>query len=367
MSVESLCIRAFAETIREKMDQKACIKNFDSENNLFQSDSEVKTKAAINLTGVYNFYKLLLDAVIYISMGKNEDGIPDIDATMATQLKKGKWEVHQKIKEIAQRKSAKKIVSDYFAANLIPNIPKSVRTNVLDSIDDLVRNSEDVRKRKKDALRQAYRQRKSDAEYLADVWLFAICNGTNIIEDYESLSANTRKSKISQDPFEALRNAEALIAMLPAPKQITPPEQPGEDEQLYIKELYAAYGDKEGINDFCEKHLTSYINCEEDLKERRIDYFAAESIRRGVLELSSGKYINQFDVLKGETYSGVKDTARRKFEDGYDRMLAVMEQAVIIQVNQYILSRSPYWISNEIKKGVCHFLVNDNKIKWVKK
>jgi len=52
--------------------------------------------------------------------------------------------------------------------------------------------------------------------------------------------------------------------------------------------------------------------------------------------------------------------------NGYERMLGVMEQAVLIQTKQYMLSQSPNWISNRIKSGICHFLVNENKLKWVK-
>lgn len=176
----------------------------------------------------------------------------------------------------------------------------------------------------------------------------------------------TNRVKVA-DPFEALKNVEALLATLPAPAQIAPPEQHLLEEQTYISELYAAYGDKEGVADFGEEHLPQYGEYDEDIKERRIDYFAAESIRRGVSELYSGQYANQFDVLKDETLAGVKNTARKTFPNGYERLLGVMEQAVAIQVRQYILSQSPNWISNRIKMGICHFLVNDKKLKWVKK
>lgn len=50
-----------------------------------------------------------------------------------------------------------------------------------------------------------------------------------------------------------------------------------------------------------------------------------------------------------------------------ERMLAVMEQAVVAPVTNYILSASPYWISGKIKKGVCHHLVNDGKLKWIRR
>lgn len=176
----------------------------------------------------------------------------------------------------------------------------------------------------------------------------------------------TNRVKVA-DPFEALKNAEKLLATLPAPTPVVPPELPLLEEQPYISELYAAYGDKAGIPDFGEGHLPQYEEYDQDIKERRIDYFAAESIRRGVSELYSGEYASQFDALKEETFDGVKNTARKTFLNGYERMLGVMEQVVLIEVKKYILSRSPNWISNRIKMGICHFLVNDNKLKWVKK
>lgn len=176
----------------------------------------------------------------------------------------------------------------------------------------------------------------------------------------------TSRVKIA-DPFEALKRVEELLATLPAPTPVEPPKLPLLEEQPYISELYAAYGDKEGIANFKAGHLPQYSEYDEDIKERRIDYFAAESIRRGVSELYSGEYASQFDALKEETFNGIKNTARKTFSNGYDRMLCVMEQAVLIEVKKYLLSRSPNWINNRVKMGVCHFLVNDNRLRWVKK
>jgi hypothetical protein len=365
MSNESLCIKAFAEVLRGRMNKKAQIKNFDSGKKMFQSDAEVQNSISTDLSGVFNFYKLLLDAVVYIAIDEGESGIPDINSTMTSQLKKGKWEIHEKIKGIAQRNNMKVVVADYFEANLIPNIPNNVLASVLDDVDNLVRNSADIRKKKRDALKQAYQQRKSDANYLAEVYLVAICNGTNKIDNADSTT--TSKKKKSKDPFQALDELEASINRLPAPIQKTPPKQILLEEQPYISELYAAYGDKEGIKDFCETHLAQYDEYNEDREDRRIDYFAADSIRQGIRELHSDGYTNQFTVLKEETWAGIKNTARKSYPNGYEKMLSVMEQAAIIQVAQYTLSRSPNWISNRIKMGVCHFLVNDNILKWVKR
>ena len=367
MSGEPLCIRTFAEAFRFRMSQKARIKNFDPDKKSFQSDAEAYNQVTINLSQVYSFYKLLLDAITYISVYNGETGIPDINPTMTTQLNKGKCEINQKIKEIAQDKAAKKIVTDYFEANLIPNIPKNVCSSVLDDIDALVRNSPDIKNRKHNSLKTAYNQKKSDAAYLAEVYLFAICNGNNTIDNIQS--KDDTKGDASENQLELLEQGLELISSLKPPKQISPPDKPLEEEQPYISELYAAYGDKECISDFCQEHLAQYDEYSKDRNERRIDYFAADTIRHGVEELysSSDKYKNQFEVLKEETLAGVNNTARKHYANGYERMLGVMEQVVSIQVNQYILSQSPYWISNRIRMGVCHFLVNDNKLRWVKR
>lgn len=140
-----------------------------------------------------------------------------------------------------------------------------------------------------------------------------------------------------------------------------------EDEQKYISELYLAYGDAEDMDSFSGKDLSSFPDYAEDLDDRRVDFYAAETIRRSVMELGSGGLANQFDVLKDETFVGVKDTAKRTHPNGFEHMLAVMEQAVVTPVTNYLLSTSPYWISGKIKKGVCHHLVNDDKLTWVRR
>ena len=167
------------------------------------------------------------------------------------------------------------------------------------------------------------------------------------------------------DIDEAFSKLDELLSTFPKPPDVVPPVLIEEHEQPYITALFAAYGEVECVPDFREETLSSYATYSDDLKDRRIDYFAAESIRRGVSEIFDGKYSDQFEILKDETLTGVKNTARRRFPNGYERLLAVMEQAVNIRVDRYFLSRSPYWISNRIKMGICHFLVNDSKLKWV--
>lgn len=197
---------------------------------------------------------------------------------------------------------------------------------------------------------------------------------TNILEQiFLNISSRTKenpstgKVAVPTDNIdEAVNKLDQILASFPKPKEILPPDEIEEHEHCYVSELYRAYGDAEGIKDFDNETLSIFAEYDDDLKDRRIDYFAAEAIRREISEIYDGRYADQFEVLKSETYSGVKNTARRAFPNGYERLLAVMEQATMISVDKYWLSRSPFWISNNIKMGTCHFLVNDGKLKWVK-
>ena len=181
---------------------------------------------------------------------------------------------------------------------------------------------------------------------------------------------STPVSKTTQETVIDLKlidDIQEKIKSLPRPANVPVPKVATQDEQAYIDELFLAYGDAQGMTTFSASDLSSFPDYSDDLDDRRVDFYAAEAIRRGVLELGSGSLTGQFDVLKTETLAGVKDTAKRKHQDGYEHMLAIMEQAVIAPVTNYILSASPYWISATIKKGVCHHLVNDGKLVWVRR
>lgn len=187
-----------------------------------------------------------------------------------------------------------------------------------------------------------------------------------ILDIINSTPVSKAKQETNID-LKLIDDIQDKIKSLPRPANVPVPKVATQDEQIYINELLMAYGDALGMSTFSVNDLLSFPDYSDDLDDRRIDFYAAETIRRGVLELGSGSLTSQFDVLKEETLDGVKDTAKRTHPNGYDHMLAIMEQAVIVPVTNYILSASPYWISATIKKGVCHHLVNDGKLVWVRR
>ena len=189
----------------------------------------------------------------------------------------------------------------------------------------------------------------------------------SVILDIINNIASSPPSQKSDFDLKLINDIQEKIKSLPRPANVPVPKEATQNEETYIDELFLAYGDAEGMDVFSRNDLISFPDYEEDLNGRRIDFYAAESIRRGVLELGSGSLTDQFDVLKSETLVGVTDTAKRTHPNGYERMLAVMEQAVTTPMTNYVLSASPYWIGGRIKKGVCHHLVNDGKLTWIRR
>jgi hypothetical protein len=75
----------------------------------------------------------------------------------------------------------------------------------------------------------------------------------------------------------------------------------------------------------------------------------------------------QFGTLKEDAYEGIEPTY---FDDsyvsGYDRLRAVLEKITSTTLTKSALVNIVGLIGNLEKKGICHMLVNDERIRsWV--
>ena len=111
---------------------------------------------------------------------------------------------------------------------------------------------------------------------------------------------STPVSKTTQETVIDLKlidDIQEKIKSLPRPANVPVPKVATQDEQAYIDELFLAYGDAQGMTTFSASDLSSFPDYSDDLDDRRVDFYAAEAIRRGVLELGSCSLTDQFDVL----------------------------------------------------------------------
>ena len=149
------------------------------------------------------------------------------------------------------------------------------------------------------------------------------------------------------------------------PSSLTPEEIIEPEEMSYISALLEAYSDELNITIETTEALKAYDSYFKHLNRQRKDYYSAETIRRFVRDTLTDS--RQFDVLKEEVYNGIIDTHEQDYDSGYKRLVADLKQATVTNTSKCLLDSKLHCIGNSERKGTCHMLVNDNRLKWVNK
>ena len=150
------------------------------------------------------------------------------------------------------------------------------------------------------------------------------------------------------------------------PVQLVPQSSLDAHELPYINALCEVYAEKisqEVSPDSIDSLPSMYRR---HFAEQRKAYYSAESIHRSVREVfPDGE--QQFVALKDDAYDGIEPTYYDdNYATGYDRLRAVLEKITSTTLTKSALVNIIGLISNLEKKGICHMLVNDERIRsWV--
>ena len=144
------------------------------------------------------------------------------------------------------------------------------------------------------------------------------------------------------------------------PKAIDP------NEKNYITKFLEAVSEKENVKittvdqlkDLFPRHM-------EALKIQRERFFSAENLKLfAEKHLLSEEYY--FDLCD-DIFNGVFDFLLMNYENGYERMLAVLGQAANIDLQQNLLVKYDL-VKTRDRQGICHQLANDrDDFVWVQK
>lgn len=150
------------------------------------------------------------------------------------------------------------------------------------------------------------------------------------------------------------------------PVQLVPQAALDTHELPYINALCEVYAEKisqEVTPDSVDTLPSMYRR---HFTEQRKAYYSAESVHRSVREVfADGE--QQFGALKDDAFDGIEPTYYDDgYETGYDRLRAVLEKITSTTLSKSALVNIIGLISNLEKKGICHMLVNDERIRsWV--
>jgi len=153
---------------------------------------------------------------------------------------------------------------------------------------------------------------------------------------------------------------------IPMPETLTPPISIESHEIEYIRALLLAYSDAEGITGITRETLCNYHEkYKKSFDRERQHYFSAEAVNRRLRDVFPPDN-DQFAALKTEILDGVIEVAEATdHANGFVRLTEVLKHATVVNINGSIVVSLPTWITNKVRKGICHFLVNDGSIRWV--
>jgi hypothetical protein len=148
---------------------------------------------------------------------------------------------------------------------------------------------------------------------------------------------------------------------LPGRPPVAPPAyQPDEEGSRYIRQLFEAYGDhtKADVADLAglahRQDLTDHFH------RQREFFYHAEALRNFARDTVP---TGTFEELQTEVHAGVLDVEAAAHADGYVRMNAVTQAATALQITSNALISV---VKVQDRKGMCHQLANEDRLRWRK-
>lgn len=131
-----------------------------------------------------------------------------------------------------------------------------------------------------------------------------------------------------------------------------------EEKSIYIQQIFKAYSQKtntiiDTVSDIPSPQL------KKNFSRQRISFYHAESLKKFAQDTVPQ---GTFERLCNEIHEGVIEIVEDDHENGYQRMTETLKKSADI-----VIHSNPLVSALEIqdKKGICHHLVNNEKISWV--
>lgn len=282
---------------------------------------------------------------------KNKNGEAFIyESGPASRIMTRKDNLPKKLVEHSQDEVVKDSIVGYFEKSILKNVMDTRLHELVQTLRSMIEDS-GIAPDRIDFLLELS-EGESPAAFLAFTFLEVV--GQNNISGSDG------------DHNTATQSQETPLANRSRPLHLKVPSEVDQSEERYVRALLDAYGEHEGVPDLDLEGLKQFPKHGEHLKRQRQDYYAAEAIRRGTRDIYTEDDPDQFEELKDEIYEGVIDKHELDYDDGLARLRSVLSQACNVQVTRCWLSRDTSWIGNSQRKGVCHFLVNEDRLRgWV--
>ena len=250
------------------------------------------------------------------------------------------------IRNGASKDEVRASIEGYFKKHIVPRLHKEKTADLLEHLRRIIELDREIAELRRTEL-LSIADEKTLAKFLGYTYLYVVSRD-NVLKEIR------------------LKTAEEIEEYKKHPlRRLAVPAEVIEEEKKYTDAILAIYAQLEKKTAIGEVELTAYPDYLIHFSEQRENYYLAEAVRRGTRDVYKDEI--QFAELKDETYEGVKEVWEEEYKSGMVRLRKVLNQAAQTPVDRCWLSRDTDWIGNSQKKGVCHFLVKDGRLKgWVR-
>lgn len=322
-----------------------------------------KMEVGLRKTGMHPMAVLLLNSIITYPSVKNRWGKPyKISRTEARDWYHGAQNIPQGIRDGADNSAVVKNAEKYFLDNVIPEIYTDKEQDILDGIIELVRDDKGIKATSRKNLEELYAAGES-AGFLSKSFLIAIKGENGLF----IRPVRKKKSKPLAETYDIEEFENLMKKRYDKPNPMTPPKDLAEHELPYATELLAAYADAEKIPEMVREDLIDpkYGRYLRNFDRQRVFYYLAETILEASRDTLKLKESECFDKAKDEVFDYIIQTCDNPYDDGYKRLLAVIDRAAGTPFSKMVDDMLLNWMGPGEKQGVCHMLVNDKRIRWV--
>lgn len=249
------------------------------------------------------------------------------------------------IRAHCQDDAVKNTIGEFFAQNVLRHFIPGIEDDVIFRLRGIIKDAHISDSRRSDLLQLG--KKETFADFLGHVFLFSLLED-NVLTPEKKIQLVAELDEYKRTPLKAIDIPDQMIS----------------EERKYTSALADVYAQADGT-DYFPLDDVAQTNHGKHFSEQRKYYFAAEAVRRGTRDIYQKE--DQFNILKEETYEGVKEVWEESYPSGMARLNSVLKQAGTLHTDRCWLCRDTDWIGISQKKGVCHFLVNDGSIDgWVR-
>lgn len=316
-------------------------------------------KVGIALQGYTPVTRLLFFPVFDINWGImpcDENDVPyEVDTKNANAWCKGEDPIPVAIQKcVGKNDTLDTLIKYYKSSEFTDQLLEATDEEMYEAVIDLV-NQCDIGDTAKKRLMKVYNSGKR-LEFLARVFQRAVLGDNKVVSKQRRKKASSAESESVQEFNNLVRKKKPDTVV---PDEVQPPEL------KYVSQLYAAYSSTgTDIHVTCPEDLDK-LDFREHFEHQRKSFYMAETVHHETRDSVMPGEPDPFDALKDEVEMGIFEVKRKVYDDAVQKVDAVVGKAAELSLSKAVNDATFDWIGVGEKKGVCHMLVNDERLKWV--